>query len=153
MATMQIAETKSSTHSVENAVSEMSAQELAGHSEPTHRLERSSHLDTIRGLAVMGILVSNIQDFGGCSIIPPSSLKPTFTGPHAHLNYMLFVLQQLVFSSKTRGLLAMIFGAGVALLMRRVEARHGKRRASQIFVRRHFWMIVIGPLAIRSRSS
>jgi uncharacterized membrane protein YeiB len=54
-----------------------------------NRLQRISHLDTIRGLAVMGILMSNIQDFGGCSIIPPSSLKPTFSGPHAHLNYIL----------------------------------------------------------------
>jgi uncharacterized protein len=111
-----------------------------------NRLQRISHLDTIRGLAVMGILMSNIQDFGGCSIIPPSSLKPTFSGPHAHLNYILFILQQMVFSSKTRGLLAMIFGAGALLLLQRVEAQHGKRRASQIFVRRHLWMIVMGLL-------
>jgi len=53
----------------------------------------------------MGILVSNIQNFSGCSIIPPTSLKPTFSGPHANLNCFLFVLQQMVFSSKTRGLL------------------------------------------------
>jgi uncharacterized protein len=102
-----------------------------------NRLQRISHLDTIRGLAVMGIFMSNIQDSGGCSIIPPSSLKPTFSGPHAHLNYILFILQQMVFSSKTGGLLAMIFGAGALLLLQRVEAQHGKRRASQSFVRRH----------------
>jgi uncharacterized protein len=116
------------------------------HPEPTRRFERISYLDTIRGLAVMGILISNIQDFGGCSIIPPSSLKPAFTGPHAYLNYFLFVLQQLVFSSKTRGLLAMIFGAGVVLLLRTVGARYGEQRARQIFVRRHVWMIVLGLL-------
>jgi len=111
-----------------------------------NRLQRISHLDTIRGLAVMGILMSNIQDSGGCSIIPPSSLKPPFSGPHAHLNYILFILQQMVFSSKTGGLLAMIFGAGALLLLQRVEAQHGKRRASQIFVRGHLWMIVMGLL-------
>jgi hypothetical protein len=126
-------ETKNTIASVQNLGSQIFEGELIGPPEPTHRLQRISHLDTIRGIAVMGILMSNIPNFGGCSIIPPSSLKPTFSGPHAHLNYILFILQQLGFSSKMRGLLAMIFGAGALLLVRRVEARHGRRRASQIF--------------------
>lgn len=94
----------------------------------------------------MGILMSNIQHFAGLQMIPVSSLKPAFSGPHAALNYVVFVLQQLIFYSKTRGLLAMIFGAGALLLLQRVEARHGQRRANQIFVRRHLWMIVLGLL-------
>jgi uncharacterized protein len=143
---VQTPQAQNATLSVEKVRSGTSEQGLAGPSAPSPRLARISHLDTIRGLAVMGILVSNIHEFGGVSIYPPSSLKPTFSGPHAPLNYILFVLQQLVFNSKTRGLLAMIFGAGVLLLVQRVEAGHGKRRARQIFVRRHAWMIVIGLL-------
>lgn len=94
----------------------------------------------------MGILVSNIQNFSGCSIIPPTSLKPTFSGPHANLNCFLFVLQQMFFSSKTRGLLAIVFGAGALLLLQRMEGRYGTRRATQVFVRRHLWMIAMGLL-------
>jgi hypothetical protein len=44
-------------------------EELAGPAAPTASLQRISHLDIVRGIGVMGILVSNIQNFSGCSII------------------------------------------------------------------------------------
>lgn len=94
----------------------------------------------------MGILVSNIQDFGGISMYPVESLKPVFSGPHAFLNTFLFFVQQVFFSGKTRGMLAFLFGAGVQLLSDRLDKKYDRRASNAFFLRRYLWIMLFGLL-------
>jgi len=121
-------------------------EELAGPPQPVALRERIASLDLIRGSAVMGILMSNIGYFSGLGTIPTATLKPVLTGAHAGLNSVLFVIQEVLGFGRTRGLLGLIFGAGVLLLTTRIEQRQGNRMANRIFVRRHLWMMVLGLL-------
>jgi uncharacterized protein len=107
---------------------------------------RIASLDVLRGVAIMGILVSNIQDFGGINMYPIESLKPVFSGPHAWLNTVLFFVQQVFFYGKTRGMLAFLFGAGVQLLTDRLEKKYGKLTCDTLFLRRYLWMMLFGVL-------
>ncbi len=121
------------------------AEELAGPPLPVQLQERISSLDVLRGVAVMGILLSNIQElFGGISVGIGTSLKPIFSGPYATLNTVLYLFQQVFCAAKTRSLLEFIFGAGAFLLLTRIEQRNGRRRAAAIFFRRYGWMAVLG---------
>jgi uncharacterized protein len=121
------------------------AEELAGAALPVQLQERISSLDVLRGVAVMGILLSNIQGlFGGISVGLGTSLKPIFSGPYATLNTVLYLFQQVFCAAKTRSLLEFIFGAGAFLLLTRIEQRNGRRRAAAIFFRRYGWMAVLG---------
>jgi uncharacterized protein len=105
---------------------------------------RLSSLDVLRGVAIMGILASNIEDFGGIAMLPVESLKPVFSGPYAQLNTVLFFMQQVFFFGKTRGMLALLFGAGVLLLTNRLDTTRGRQQSNVLFVRRHVWMMIFG---------
>jgi uncharacterized protein len=120
------------------------AEELAGPILPVQLHERILSLDVLRGIAVMGILLSNIQVLGGVSVGIGTSLKPIFSGPYATLNTVLYFLQQVFYANKTRSLLEFIFGASAFLLLTRLEQRGGYRRAAAIFFRRYGWMAILG---------
>jgi uncharacterized protein len=128
------------TEFVRTSVRPANEEELAGPA-VTNRI---SSLDVLRGVAIMGILASNIQDFGGFSMYPAESLKPAFSGSYAFLNTVLFLIEQVFFSGKTRGMLGFLFGAGVQLLTDRLDERYGRHACNTLFVRRYLWMMIFG---------
>ena len=83
----------------EAPVSLRSEEELAGPprvATPTKRGERIASLDVLRGFALLGILMVNIESFGGPEAlhdIPVGTAKATFAGPHAHWNLVIFFLK------------------------------------------------------------
>ncbi|MET3711921.1 uncharacterized protein ABIC65_002630 [Sphingomonas trueperi] len=105
-------------------------------------------LDVLRGAALLGILVINIQIFAGApSIAFNVPLRVvTFTGEHPVLNAAVMVLQWLFFEGKMRALFSMLFGAGALLLLSRIEAREGAGTAAKIFHRRNLWLLLFGTL-------
>jgi uncharacterized protein len=105
-------------------------------------MERTSRLialDTIRGVAVMGILAMNIIGF---ATVAPAYFNPAVPGPAstadlaAHLAGLLFV------DGKMRGLFSLLFGASLLLIADRAEAQGVDS------TRRHFarmgWLFVLG---------
>jgi uncharacterized protein len=50
------------------------------------------------------------------------------------------------FTGKTRGMLALLFGAGVQLLTDRLDKRYGRQTCNTLFVRRYLWMMLFGVL-------
>ncbi|HEX4170524.1 MAG TPA: DUF418 domain-containing protein [Bryobacteraceae bacterium] len=134
----------------EAAVSLGSDEELAGPprvATPTKRGDRISSLDVLRGFALLGILVVNIEDFGGPEAlhdIPVGTAKVTFAGPHAHWNLVILLLKWIFVEGKMRGLFSMLFGAGAVLLTSRIERRSSADNAADIFLRRNMWLVALG---------
>ncbi len=113
---------------------------------PTTAPNRISGIDVLRGVALLGILVLNIDDFGNPSPLfgfPIGTPIDNFAGPHAHLNLTLLVIKWMFFEGKMRGLFSMLFGAGVILLTSRAE-RRGNSNIADIYTRRNLLLLCFG---------
>jgi uncharacterized protein len=108
-------------------------------SAPTAPSERIVAIDALRGFAVLGILVMNIQSY---SMVGAAYLNPTAYGDLNGVNRWVWVLSHLLTELKFMNIFSMLFGAGVLLLTRRIEA--GGRSAASLHYRRTMWLIVIG---------
>ena len=100
---------------------------------------RIASLDVLRGFAVLGILVMNIQAF---SMPEAAYLNPTMWGDLTGINLAVWFLSHLLADTKFITIFSMLFGAGVCLFADRVEARRGK--AAALHYRRMFWLFVFG---------
>ena len=128
-------------------------EELAGpqHSatRPVTGQERISSVDTLRGMALLGILAMNITSFGlpGWDyMIPLTTVHPVFSGPHWRINTVAWFLRWILAEGKMRALFSMLFGAGAILLTARAEARGAGDRTADIFPRRNMWLMLFGIL-------
>jgi uncharacterized protein len=115
---------------------------------PTSRAERVPSLDVLRGFALLGILVLNIQDFASAGgILHDIPLEVVgMVGPHHALDSAVMTIQWLFFEGKMRALFAALFGAGTALLLDRMEQRRGDGTAADIFHRRNMWLMLFGTI-------
>jgi len=111
----------------------------AGDAVPVRLGERIVSLDVLRGVAIMGILVMNVQSF---SMIEAAYLNPTAYGDLTGLNRLVWMLSHLLADLKFISIFSMLFGAGVVLFSNRLEAR-GIAPAG-LHYRRVFWLLVIG---------
>src|SRR6266480_4402579 len=101
--------------------------------------ERIEILDVLRGLAVCGILVGNMQWFSGYGLMPPAMAEQSPFGDQAtHFLVHFFV------EGKFYSIFSFLFGFGFALQIARAEER-GDLKAS-LFKRRLFWLLIIGLL-------
>ena len=80
--------------------------------------ERITSLDVLRGLAVLGILVMNIQSF---SMIEAAYSNPTAYGNLESANYLVWLLSHVLADQKFMTIFAMLFGAGIVLMTGRRE--------------------------------
>jgi uncharacterized protein len=114
---------------------------------PTGRGERLSSIDVLRGFALLGILVMNIDAFGnpeGPHDIPVGAPIDNFSGPHTHLNLLLLLAKWCFFEAKMRGIFSMLFGAGVMLMTERAERRGASVACADIYLRRNMWLVFFG---------
>ena len=101
--------------------------------------ERIVSMDVLRGFAVLGILIMNIQSY---SMIEAAYLNPTAYGDLTGINRWIWMLSHLFADEKFMGIFSILFGAGILLFTGRVEAR-GKKSAG-LHYRRTFFLILIG---------
>lgn len=101
--------------------------------------ERIVSLDVLRGFAVLGILVMNIQSF---AMIEAAYLNPTAYGDLTGLNRLVWVLSHMLADLKFLSIFSMLFGAGIVLFASRLEARG--IGSGSLHYRRAFWLIVFG---------
>ncbi|MEC9476481.1 MAG: DUF418 domain-containing protein [Planctomycetota bacterium] len=108
---------------------------------PTASQERIASLDVLRGFALLGILVMNIQAFAMpfCAY-----LNPTSFGEQEGINRWVWGFGHVFFDMKFMALFSMLFGAGVLLFADRVEARGAK--PGWLHYRRSFWLLMFGIL-------
>lgn len=106
---------------------------------PVSSRERIEILDVLRGLAVCGILIGNVQWFSGYGMIPPALEAQTpLYDQVTHFLVHFFV------EGKFYSIFSFLFGIGFALQIARAEER-GDTDAS-LFKRRLFWLLIIGLL-------
>lgn len=109
--------------------------------EPVTETERISAIDTVRGCAVLGILLLNIVAFAfPYQAYDDPSIMENPTWPNVAVWAVNFVL----FDGKMRTIFSMLFGAGVVLLTSRAEKRNAAEVVADIYYRRTIWLLAIG---------
>lgn len=103
---------------------------------PTLPGERLEILDVLRGLAVCGILIGNMQWFSGYGMVPPGLADATLP------NQITSFLVHFFIEGKFYSIFSFLFGVGFAIHISKADER-GDTKAS-LFKRRLFWLLVIG---------
>lgn len=128
-------------NTAEIAVAADSKNIAGGQAGPVTAAERIASLDVLRGVALLGILVMNIQAF---SMIGAAYLNPTAYGDLSGANYWVWYLCHLFADQKFMSIFSMLFGAGIFLMTSRLEA--AQKRPAAIHYRRMGWLILFGLL-------
>src|SRR4028118_303958 len=106
---------------------------------PLSSQERIQILDVLRGLAIGGILIGNMQWFSGYGFMPSALAEQSpLTDQITHFLVHFFI------EGKFYSIFSFLFGFGFALQISRAEER-GDAKAS-LFKRRLFWLLIIGLL-------
>ncbi|WP_436933961.1 DUF418 domain-containing protein [Halovenus marina] len=106
---------------------------------PTPPSDRILSLDALRGVAIFGILVINIQSFSMPTI---ARINPSEFGDFTGINFAVWLLSHVFVERKLITIFALLFGAGVLLFTNRKEAQGYE--AVKLHYRRTFWLLVIG---------
>lgn len=106
---------------------------------PTAPADRIVALDVLRGFALLGILVMNIQSF---SMIDAAYLNPTAFGSLEGAEGGVWLLSQLFADGKFISIFSMLFGAGMVLMSDRAVARGDA--PARLHYRRMAGLLVIG---------
>jgi uncharacterized protein len=107
---------------------------------PTQNTSRIDALDVIRGIALLGILLMNINGMG----LPFSYEDPSVLGHTEGLNYYVWLANELFFEGTMRGLFTILFGAGVILLTSRLMERGAGVSTADVYYRRIIWLFLFG---------
>ena len=87
---------------------------------PVAEGERILAIDVLRGFALLGILVVNIQSFS----MPDAALfNPTAYGDLSGANRWVWYLTHVLFDQKYMTIFSMLFGAGILLMTARAEGK------------------------------
>jgi uncharacterized protein len=106
---------------------------------PISAKERIEILDVLRGLAVCGILIGNMQWFSGYGMMPETLAQQGLL-----IDRVTHFLVHFFVEGKFYSIFSFLFGFGFALQIARAEEK-GDIKAS-LFKRRLFWLLVIGLL-------
>jgi len=107
---------------------------------PAQRKTRINSLDVIRGIALLGILLMNINGMG----LPYSYSDPSIAGGSEGLNLQVWIVNNMLFEGTMRGLFTLLFGAGVVLLTSRLEKNGAGITTADIYYRRILLLLLFG---------
>lgn len=108
---------------------------------PISQQERISIIDSLRGIAILGILLMNIPGFG----LAPAAIGDFSLQPQGQLNYFFwYVFGPGVFEGSMRGLFSMLFGAGMFIFVTRLEKKTTGLMPAELFLRRQLWLLLFG---------
>ena len=106
---------------------------------PVVAAERIASIDVLRGVAVLGILVINIDFFALPSAI---IFNPTVAGGFTGVNLLTWKVNSILFFEKMMAIFSMLFGAGLILMYNRAES--AGRSFGGIYYRRILWLLLFG---------
>lgn len=103
------------------------------------RYTRLLSVDAIRGIALLGMLLITVWEFGGFTPNQQAALQLEQSGSA----YYLYALSSMLFEGKMRGLISLVFGVGIMLYMNR-QNESSLAAAQELYIRRQLWLIVFG---------
>jgi uncharacterized protein len=106
---------------------------------PATGKERLTSVDTLRGVAVLGILAMNIYAY---SLPYMAYENPSVMGGFDGLNRLTWWITHMFFSFKMMPIFSMLFGAGLMLMHERFTPRGISFR--KLWYRRILWLMVMG---------
>ena len=106
---------------------------------PVSQSDRIVSIDLLRGMAVLGILIMNIQHF---SMPTAAYINPTAYGDLTGINKWVWIISHILASGKFMSIFSMLFGAGVLLFTGRAEAKG--LNSALLHYRRMGWLLVFG---------
>lgn len=106
---------------------------------PVAPSERIVSIDVLRGFAVLGILIMNIQSF---AMIEAAYINPTAYGNLMGLNKWVWILSHIFANQKFMTIFLILFGVGIVLMTSKAESKG--RSAAGLHYRRTVWLLVIG---------
>ncbi|HEU4575769.1 MAG TPA: DUF418 domain-containing protein [Chitinophagaceae bacterium] len=103
--------------------------------------QRIDILDSIRGGALLGILVVTINFFGR-----PNEyfLNISYNNEYSGINYYIWAIVVIFFSGAMRGLFSVLFGTSTILLLFRLEKRNSIISPPDIYYRRLIILMIFG---------
>ena len=106
---------------------------------PVKISERLSSIDIIRGVALLGIFMINIEIFAQ----PYEKFEnPLLSNDFTGLNYYIWLVKEFIFSQKMWALFSMLFGAGAFLIITRAEEKGKAAGIADIYYRRLLWLLL-----------
>jgi uncharacterized protein len=108
---------------------------------PLAQTGRIEIIDSLRGVALLGILLMNIPGFA----LPGMqyynlNVRNELSGP----NYYTWWVVNGAFEGTMRAIFTMLFGAGSLLLLQRLEKKDGVLTGPDIYYRRLIWLLIFG---------
>ncbi len=108
---------------------------------PVQKKERILFLDSIRGIALLGILLMNsMAQSQPHFFYERMDLSQPITGP----NFYAWLVECFLFEGTMRGLFSILFGAGTILFLSRLTKEKPGLEPADIFYRRMLWLLVFG---------
>ena len=108
------------------------------HLQPVAAGERIETMDVLRGFALLGILLMNIEAMVGPLMESLTGVNPRFTGADRWMDAAIYILVQGKFIT----LFSLLFGMGFAVMLERARSRGGGGAA--LYVRRLLALLAIG---------
>ncbi len=109
---------------------------------PVSQTERIVILDSLRGIAILGILLMNIPGFALPA--PASYGDPSVLNEWGTINFKTWYFIDWFMEGSQRGIFSMLFGAGIILFITRQEKKAEGLWATDYFLRRQLWLLVFG---------
>lgn len=108
---------------------------------PVHEKERIVLLDSLRGIAVLGILIMNIPGFG----LPYAGIDDlAVSNDLSGIDFYTWFGVELTLAGTQRALFSMLFGAGMLLFISRLEKKSEGLLPAELYYRRQIWLLVFG---------
>ena len=108
---------------------------------PVNQSERIIILDSLRGIAILGILLMNIPGF---ALPDPVIYDPSVLNEWGTVNFKTWYFIDWFMEGSQRALFSMLFGAGIILFVTRQEKKAAGLYPADYFFRRQLWLLVFG---------
>jgi uncharacterized protein len=107
---------------------------------PSKALDRIQSLDVMRGIVLFGILLMNINGMA----LAHAYGDPTVSGGSTGWDLYTWITTNMLFEGTMRALFSLLFGAGMFILLDRLEKKGAGIKAADIYFRRLMWLLVFG---------
>jgi uncharacterized protein len=107
---------------------------------PVATSERIQTIDVVRGVALLGILLMNIDGFG----IDGSVFYTILQGPHNTADFHTQQVIRVFFSGTMKGMFSMLFGAGMILFTMNKKETPGGVTIAELYYRRLLLLVLFG---------